>query len=373
MSIDSSHSGLIQARLQIVAWEITRSCNLSCAHCRASSSDNSYEGELSTQEAFTLIDQIREVGNPIIILTGGEPLARPDVYSIAEYARDRGMRVVMGTNGTLVTPQTAARLKASGLSRISVSLDFPTAEMQDKFRGQTGAFEAALSGVRNIRQAGMEVQINCTLTRLNIACLNDLLSLALNEGAVAFHPFFLVPTGRGKGLSEVELDAGEYESALNWIYDKQIELGDKIFFKPTDAPHYLRILRQRGGDERKALSPSRVPQGRHRGADSLSRGCLAGSGFCFISHTGKVQGCGYLDLSAGDVRKQPFGEIWRDSPLFLQLRDLRAIKGKCGACEYKLVCGGCRARALETGGDHLGAEPYCIYQPRSITGECINA
>ncbi len=374
MSTDTSNSGQIQARLQLVAWEITRSCNLRCAHCRASSSDNSYEGELSTQEALVLIDQISEVANPIIILTGGEPLARSDVYSIAEYARDKGLRVVMGTNGTLVTQQTAAQLKASGLSRISVSLDFPTAEMQDKFRGQTGAFEAALSGLRNIRQAGMEVQINCTLTRLNITYLNDLLDLALREGAVAFHPFFLVPTGRGKGLSEVELDAGEYESALNWIYDKQIELGDKIFFKPTDAPHYLRILRQRGGDgSPKSLPPSRVPQGRHGGADAISRGCMAGSGFCFISHTGRVQGCGYLDLSAGDIRKQPFGEIWRDSPLFQQLRDLRAIKGKCGACEYKLVCGGCRARALETSGDHLEAEPYCIYQPRSLTGECINA
>jgi len=373
MSNDTPHSGQIQARLQLVAWEITRSCNLRCAHCRASSSDNSYDGELSTQEAFTLIDQIREVGNPIIILTGGEPLVRSDVYSIAEYARDKGLRVVMGTNGTMATPLVAAHLKDAGLSRISVSLDFPTAKMQDEFRGQTGAFEAALSGVRNIRQSGMEVQINCTLTRLNITYLNDLLDLALREGAVAFHPFFLVPTGRGKGLSEVELDAGEYESALNWIYDKQIELGDKIFFKPTDAPHYLRILRQRGGNESlKSAQPSRAPQSRHGGADSLSRGCMAGSGFCFISHTGRVQGCGYLDLSAGDIKKQPFGEIWRDSPLFQQLRDLRAIKGKCGACEYKLVCGGCRARALETSGDHLGSEPYCIYQPRGVTGECVN-
>ena len=244
--------------------------------------------------------------------------------------------------------------------------------MQDKFRGQQGAFEAALAGIRNIREAGMELQINCTLTRLNIAYLNDLLRLALHEGAVAFHPFFLVPTGRGKGLSDVELSAGEYESALNWIYDKQLELGDKIFFKPTDAPHYLRILRQRGGNEALLSGPSPAARHRHGGEDSISRGCMAGIGFCFISHTGRVQGCGYLDLEAGNIRNQPFGDIWRDSPLFKQLRDLSAIKGKCGACEYKRICGGCRARALETTGDHLESEPYCIYQPRGATGERIN-
>ncbi len=373
MSADISSLNLIKPELQLVAWEITRSCNLHCAHCRASSTTGSYKGELSTQKAFTLIDQIREVGNPIIILTGGEPLVRSDVYSIAEYATVSGLRVVMGTNGTLVTPRVAARLKDAGLSRISVSLDFPSAQTQDRFRGQQGAFEAALSGIRCIRQSGMEVQVNCTLTRLNIAYLNDLLSLALNEGAVAFHPFFLVPTGRGRGLSDVELSAEEYEKALNWIYDKQLDLGDKIFFKPTDAPHYMRILRQRNGNQELKAPPTRAPHGRRGGADSISRGCMAGSGFCFISHTGRVQGCGYLDVAAGNIQHQSFGEIWRDSPLFQQLRDLSALKGKCGVCEYKRVCGGCRARALESTGDYLAAEPYCIYQPHGATEEYVNA
>ncbi|MCX5993209.1 MAG: radical SAM protein, partial [Chloroflexi bacterium] len=224
-----------------MAWEITRSCNLHCAHCRASATGVNYAGELSTQESFVLIDQIREAGNPIIILTGGEPLARSDVYSIAGYARSKGLRVVMGSNGTLITPQIAARLKAAGLSRVSVSLDFPTPDLQDEFRGQQGAFAAAIAGIRNIRAADIELQVNCTLTRLNITYLDDLLALALNEGAVAFHPFFLVPTGRGKGLGDVELSAGQYEDALNWIYDRQLELKDRIFFKPTDAPHYLRV------------------------------------------------------------------------------------------------------------------------------------
>ena len=373
MTPDAAAPGLIQPRLQLVAWEITRSCNLHCAHCRASATGGNYAGELSTEESFHLVDQIREAGNPIIILTGGEPLARSDVYSIAGYARSKGLRVVMGSNGTLITPQVAARLKDGGLSRVSVSLDFPTPGLQDKFRGRQGAFAAALAGIRNIRAAGIEVQVNCTLTKLNIAYLDDLLALALNEGAVAFHPFFLVPTGRGKGLGDVELSAGEYESALNWIYDRQLELKDRIFFKPTDAPHYLRILRQRGKHETAKAASSPTPHHHPGGTDSISRGCMAGSGFCFISHTGQVQGCGYLDIAAGNIRNQAFGEIWRDSPLFRQLRDPGAIKGKCSICEYKSVCGGCRARAYETTGDYLEAEPYCVYQPRHIKGERINA
>jgi len=373
MTPDAAAPGLIQPRLQLVAWEVTRSCNLHCSHCRASATGGNYANELSTEESLRLIDQIREAGNPIIILTGGEPLARSDVYSIAGYARSKGLRVVMGSNGTLVTPQIAARLKASGLARVSVSLDFPTPGLQDSFRGQQGAFAAALAGIRNIREAGIEVQVNCTLTKLNIAYLDDLLALALHEGAVAFHPFFLVPTGRGKGLGDVELSAAEYEDALNWIYDRQLELKDRIFFKPTDAPHYLRVLRQRGKHE-VAKAPSPPAAHRHPGgADSISRGCMAGSGFCFISHTGQVQGCGYLDLAAGNVRDQAFGDIWHDSPLFRQLRDPGAIKGKCGICEYKTICGGCRARAYENTGDYLESEPYCIYQPRHIKGERVNA
>jgi heme b synthase len=370
---DAAGHALIQPRLQLVAWEITRSCNLHCAHCRASATGNKYDGELSTEESLRLVDQLKEAGNPIIILTGGEPLARSDVYSIAGYARSKGLRVVMGSNGTLITPQIAARLKGAGLSRVSVSLDFPTPDLQDKFRGQQGAFAAAIAGIRNIRAAGIELQVNCTLTRLNITYLDDLLALALNEGAVAFHPFFLVPTGRGKGLSDFELSAGQYEDALNWIYDRQLELKERIFFKPTDAPHYLRILRQRARHETSKAISSPTTHNHTGGADSISRGCLAGSGFCFISHTGQVQGCGYLDLAAGNVRNQTFGQIWRDSPLFRQLRDLSAIKGKCGICEYKSVCGGCRARAYETTGDYLESEPYCVYQPRDIKGERVNA
>jgi heme b synthase len=367
---------IITPKLQLVAWEITRSCNLFCAHCRASAGDSRYSDELTTEECYSLIDQIVKVGRPIIILTGGEPLVRGDVFQIAGYAVSRGLRVVMGTNGTLITEEVASQMKDAQISRVGISLDFPIAALQDDFRGKAGAFDAVMAGIANTHRAGLEIQINCTVTKLNVFYLDRLLSLALDVGAVAFHPFLLVPTGRGKGLESVELSPWEYEQTLNWIYDKQSELGERMFFKPTDAPHYLRIVSQRrktapafAASNSQKTAPA--VKGGHP-ANAITRGCLAGTGFCFISHRGRVQGCGYLDVEAGDVRRQPFSQIWADSPLFNQLRDLSNIKGKCGICEYKRICGGCRARAYESTGDYLEAEPYCIYEPakvrRSLSG-----
>ncbi len=358
------HKEIITPKLQLVAWEITRSCNLFCAHCRASAVNGPYPDELSTEECFHLIDEILEVGKPIIILTGGEPLMRPDALQIARYAVDKGLRVVMGSNGTLITREMAARLKDASISRLGISLDFPVARLQDDFRGKAGAFDAAMSGIANAHQAGIGIQINSTVTKLNVSYLNELLSLALKMEAVAFHPFMLVPTGRGKGLEEVELSPEQYEETLNWIYDKQAELGDRMFFKPTDAPHYLRIIKQRqkrNGDAPAAKKPEQTAG--HHPMQSITRGCLAGTGFCFISHQGRVQGCGYLDVEAGNIREASFRQVWNDSPLFHDLRDLSLVKGKCGFCEYKRICGGCRARAYEATGDYLEAEPYCVYQP----------
>jgi len=360
---DFNQSSKIAPRLQLVAWEITRSCNLLCAHCRASSAYGPYENELSTEECLRIVDEILEVGKPILILSGGEPLLRPDVFRLTEYAVSKGLRVVLGSNGTLITGEMAMRLKEAGVARIGVSLDFPVPELQDKFRGKAGAFEAAMTGIAEAGKAGIGVQINSTVTKLNACYLDDLLALALRVGAVAFHPFMLVPTGRGKGLEKEELDPLEYERILNWVYDKQAKLGDRIFFKPTDAPHYLRVKKQRDAEIKVARCGS---AGVHGSMSSLTRGCLAGTGFCFISHRGEVQGCGYLDVTAGNLREESFCQVWRDSLLFNELRDLSNIKGKCGICEYKRICGGCRARAYEASGDYLGPEPYCVYEPVAI-------
>lgn len=359
-----SNGSIIQPQLQLVAWEVTARCNLKCAHCRMPGSDSDYSNELSTTECYHLIDQILEAGKPIIILTGGEPLLRKDIVEIGQYATGKGLRVVMGSNGTMMTRETTAKLNSIPVSRLSISIDFPSPAEQDQFRGVQGAFDAAMKGISNAIKAGIEIQINSTISKLNVAYLPKLLQLALDAGAVAFHPFLLVPTGKGKGLVESELSPREYEETLGWVFDKQQELGGRIFFKPTDAPHYMRIVSERRKDG--AYSPVETPTGHTHGANALTRGCLAGTRFCFISATGKVKGCGYLNVEAGDIRQQTFKQIWNDSPFFRQLRDLSLLKGKCGYCEYKVLCGGCRARALEATGDYLEAEPYCIYEPISL-------
>lgn len=353
---------------RLIAWEVTRRCNLRCVHCRADAEEEEYAGELRTAECLHLVDEMAEMGRPILILTGGEPLTRPDLFDIACRATARGLTVVMGTNGTIITPDIARDMRDAGIGRISVSLDFPTPELHDTFRGVAGAFDATVEGIRRAQAAGIEVQINTTITRRNVSYLEDMLKLALNLGAVAFHPFLLVPTGRGKALEAEELSPADYERTLQWIYRRQQSLGDRIFFKPTDAPHYMRVMRQHGQSQ--ALHPHQA----HRGEDgkghasaynTLSRGCLAGTGFMFISHVGDVQGCGYLTVKAGNVRDQPLAEIWQQSRLFQDLRDTHKLKGKCGRCEYKSVCGGCRARAYEATGDYLAEEPYCVYKPRA--------
>lgn len=261
----------IPHRLQMVAWEITRSCNLFCAHCRASATHDTYKDELSTQECFQLIDEIIDVGKPVIILTGGEPLMRNDILDICKYTVGHGLRVVMGSNGTLLTEEMVRKLKEVMVSRIGISIDFPIPELQDRFRGKSGAFKAAMDGIAAAQHAGIQVQINSTITKLNLCYLNELLNLALDVGAVAFHPFMLVPTGRGKGLESVEMSPEEYEQTLQWVYDKQIELGDRIFFKPTDAPHYARVVKQRGKESKLRH------ESKHNSMNSITRGCLAGS------------------------------------------------------------------------------------------------
>lgn len=358
-------SNIIQPELQHVAWEITRSCNLFCAHCRASAHHGGYEGELTTEECYRVIDEILEVGKPMIILTGGEPLRRPDVLDIGKYAADRGLRVVMGTNGTLLEEKMAAKLKAIPVATVGVSLDFPSAARHDNFRCMVGAFESAISGIKNAREAGIDIQINSTISKLNVAYLDELVSLALDIGAKSFHPFLLVPTGRGKDIEASELSPEEYEQTLNRILDKTAELRGKLAIRPICAPHFMRISRQRQKQSGEVSPPAARPAaagGGHPGR-SFSRGCLSGTGFCFISHVGSVQGCGYLDVEAGNLKRQTFGQIWNNSNLFCNLRDMSLLKGKCGVCEYQRICGGCRARAYEATGDCLEAEPYCIYEP----------
>ncbi|NVM57568.1 MAG: heme b synthase [Desulfobacterales bacterium] len=354
----STHKGGKNGKptLRLVAWEVTRNCNLSCIHCRASATKGPYPDELGTEAGFSLLDQISEVGKPVIILTGGEPLLRPDIFEIARYGTEKGLRMVMAPNGTLITEANAKEMVAAGIQRISISLDGATRENHDRFRQVQGAFDGALRGIECAKQAGLDFQINTTTTQQNFEELPKIQELAVELGAVAHHIFLLVPTGRGKYIVDQEISAQQYEETLNWFYAQR----DKVTLqlKATCAPHYYRILRERARQEGKSVTFQ------SHGLDAVTRGCLGGISFCFISHTGIVQPCGFLDLHCANVMETPFPHIWNESEVFNALRNYNKLKGKCGRCEYRKVCGGCRARAYEATGDYLAEEPLCLYEPR---------
>jgi heme b synthase len=349
------------ASLRLVAWETTRNCNLNCVHCRAAATCGPYSGELDTGASYKLLDEIAQVAKPIIILTGGEPLLRDDIFDIAKYGHNKGLRMVMAPNGTLVTPEVAKKMAQSGIQRISVSLDGSDADSHDKFRGVPGAYEGALMGIQNAKAASIQFQINTTITKTNLDQIPKILELAESLGAAAHHIFLLVPTGRGKYIVDQEINAEEYEKTLNWFYDQRETTSLQL--KATCAPHYYRILRQRARAEGKTVTFE------SHGLDAVTRGCLAGTGFCFISNRGIVQPCGFLELECGDVTQQSFVEIWNESKQFKNLRDFSALEDKCGCCEYRRVCGGCRARAFEATGNYMAEEPLCQYQPSRQRGK----
>ncbi|NOY70665.1 MAG: heme b synthase [Deltaproteobacteria bacterium] len=342
--------------LRLVAWETTRNCNLSCVHCRAAATRGPYTGELDTSASFRLLDQIAETGKPIIILTGGEPLLRPDIFEIAQYGTKKGLRMVMAPNGTLVDRDAAMKMKVAGIQRISISIDGATKARHDGFRGVDGAFDSAMKGIAAAKAADIEFQINTTITKLNKDQIPAILKLAESLGAAALHIFLLVPTGRGKYIVDQAISADEYESTLNWFYDQREK--SSLTLKATCAPHYYRILRQRAHADGKSVTFD------SHGLDAVTRGCLGGIGFCFISHTGIVQPCGFLDLNCGDVKESSFYDIWHESDVFTSLRDYNRLEGKCGFCEFARVCGGCRARAFESTGNFLAEEPLCNYMPK---------
>ena len=341
--------------VRMIAWEVTRSCNLNCLHCRAASSCGPYPGELSTEKCLALIDEIAAVSSPVIILTGGEPLLRPDIFDIAARGTKKGLRMVMATNGTLVDAPMAQKMIAAGIKRVSISIDGKDAQSHDVFRGEPGAFDGAMRGIAAMKSVGMEFQINTTITTANLHQIKDIHGMVLKSGAAAHHIFLLVPTGRGRDLAAQAITAADYEETLMWFHQESLTC--EIQLKATCAPHYFRIMHQ---NKAKATEPMKKAGGHF---SESTRGCLGGISFCFISHLGQVQPCGYLELDCGNVQKQSFAEIWERSEVFCNLRDYGKYGGKCGRCEFIKVCGGCRARAYEATGDYLAEEPLCLYQP----------
>lgn len=388
---------------RLIFWELTKGCNLRCIHCRASATELSSPCDLSTATALGIIDQIAAAAKPILVLSGGEPLYRSDIFQLATYARDKGLRVALATNGTLVTREVARMIVDSGVKRVAISLDGADEVTHDSFRGIPGAFDAALQGLRNLKALGMSVQINMTIARHNAKQLPDVLALARSLGADALHTFLLVPVGCGVDIAaEQMVPPDEYEKMLNWFYDRSLEGG--IELKATCAPHYFRVVRQRRVAEQRsaqaaraaaesaknAADPSHIgaaetlmpggtgillhpqpprhpaghPSGHPSDMNAMTKGCLAGTGVCFISHQGEVFPCGYLPVIAGDLRRQTFADIWDHAEVFNALRNTENLKGKCGCCEFRNLCMGCRARAYAATGDFLSEEPFCVYQPR---------
>jgi len=360
---------------RVIAWETTRRCALRCKHCRGSARDENYVGELSTAECLRVLDSIAAFAKPILILTGGEPMIREDIYTLARHASDVGMRVVMAPCGHLITPETARKLKEAGVMAISISIDGATPEAHDAFRGVAGAYARTIEGLGHAIDAGIPFQINTTVTRDNVAELPAIHDLAVRLGASKFDVFFLVPTGRGSALSKLALSPTEAEDALRWVME--MSRTSPMMVKVTCAPHSVRIWEEspsaecqmpNGGVPEPAAALGAHGKGRGRPAASPATGCMAGDGFVFISHTGILQPCGFLDVASGDLRRVDFDfqRAYRDSTVFASLWDKSGYGGKCGACEYVATCGGCRARAYAKTGDYLGAEPGCSYVPESL-------
>lgn len=356
-----------------VAWEITRACALACVHCRAEAQPRRDAGELSTEEAFGVIDQLVDVGGPILIVTGGDPLMRDDVFDIIERAASRGLRVAFSPSATgRCTKKALERARDAGVSRVHISLDGPDAASHDAFRGVKGSFDRTRQILQDVGDAGLTLQVGTTVSRYSIDKLPAIAEFIAPFKPVMWSVFFLVPTGRGQAGDMVSPE--EHEQAFNWLYETS--KNSPFDVRTTAAMHYRRVVIER----RRAEAAARRQAGEAGNVSAFAnvsgagysfsgdmgmsmKGVNDGDGFAFIDHLGNVCPSGFLPLPAGNLREQGFASIYRESPLFRELRDRSLLKGKCGQCEYTAVCGGSRARAYALTGDYLATDPSCIYEP----------
>ena len=350
-----------------IAWEITRRCNLNCVHCRSSSGPEA-EGhpDFPTGEAYRIIDDIAGYARPVIVLSGGEPLLRKDVFDIAKYGTEKGLRMCIATNGSLVTGETCENMKTSGVKMVSLSLDGSTEDVHDDFRNQKGAFAGVINAAKLFNKRGIQFLINSSFTKRNQEDIPRVYKLAKDLGASAWYMFMIVPTGRGEEIMNELISKEDYEEILDWHY--RMEKNEKdILVRPTCAPHYYRIVLQKQKEEGEKFERRSL-----KFSTGGSKGCIAGQVICLIDVDENVLPCSYFPKSAGNLREQSFKDIWENSELFLEMRDFKKYKGRCGSCEYLNVCGGCRARAYAVSGDYLEEEPFCSYVPYRIRKEMQN-
>ena len=351
----------------IVSWNVTRKCNMECSHCYINASTEKHAeqhtDELTTEEAKNLIDQIAEVSCPMLILSGGEPLLRKDIFEIIRYGTEKGLKMAMGSNGALIDYAVAKKLKEAGIKTISISLDSAVPEKHDEFRGVGGSWQKAVDAITALRENDVLVQVNTTLTQQNYDEIDDIMALSENLGVENFHLFFLVPTGRGGKITDIS--PAMYESMIRNTFAKTAR--HRLNVRPSCAPQFMRIAKDMNIDMRQWI-----------------RGCIAGLYYCRIFPNGEVTPCPYLPVKLGNIKEKSFKDIWFNSDILKALRNPSTLKGKCGACDYKTLCGGCRARAYglssdfidycgdlheptELKGDYLAEDPWCVYQPKKST------
>jgi radical SAM protein with 4Fe4S-binding SPASM domain len=332
-------------RPRIIAFEVTQRCPLNCRHCRAAASQEKSD-YLSTEQCKSILKGVADFHKCVVILTGGEPMERPDVFELTEYGRSLGLRMVMATCGAHLDTHTVDKLKEAGILAFSFSLDAATSQGHDAFRQTPGAWDRVMNAVELSKQAGIRFQINTTVTKKNLGQVKAIADLSVKLGAYCFNPFILVPVGRADAIRDLILPKDEYEQLLHEL--AIIRQTSPIEVRVTCGPQFARVARQDGIDDAEKVS-----------------GCLAATGFAFISHRGDVQTCGFLDISAGNLVENDFdfGKIWTESDYLNQLRDPKQYKGMCGVCAYQSSCRGCRARALAMSGDVLAQDPICKLAP----------
>jgi radical SAM protein with 4Fe4S-binding SPASM domain len=332
---------------RLIAFEVTRRCRFSCRHCRANAGITGDE-ELTTSECKRILKAVAKFSKCMIILTGGEPMERDDIYELIRYGRKQGLQPVLATCGYLINEKSIVRLKKSGIRTLSFSLDGASVETQDSFRGSKGAFDSVIKAAEIARKARIRFQINSTISKVNIDEIVGIAELTKRLGAYCFNAFILVPTGRGKQMADEILDPVEYEAMLNELL--RLKLESKIKVRVTCGPQFARVCKQA---EAKGLT------------EEVS-GCMGGRGFGFVSYRGDVQICGFLNIPAGNLIENGFnfGRIWRESEFLKEIRNVSDYKGNCRICEYAGLCGGCRARAYAMSGDYLASDPVCEFVKR---------
>nr|XP_061804831.1 adoMet-dependent heme synthase-like [Nerophis lumbriciformis] len=331
-------------RPSLISWNLTQSCNLRCPHCYMSAGKKA-ERELSTDECLTLLPEMQTLGTEMIILTGGEPLLRKDIFDIASASSELGMWTVMGTNGVLLNDRVAQKMVECGIQGVAISLDSIDPAKHNSFRGGPNAWEHSVRALEVAKAHGLEVLVQTTVMDFNRDEIPELIEFTRQKGAWSFNLYFLVQTGRGQEMND--LGAADTEALLGQLVDTQEDF-KPMLVRSKCAPHFKRLAYERG-------------KGGHE-----SGGCMAGTEYCRITPEGEVTPCPYMDVSAGNVLQQSFSEIWNDSQVFTELRDRGQLKGRCGACEFNTLCGGCRCRAHAAYDDYLAEDPACTYQPTGV-------